>query len=64
MSTSTLRYRDATMPRPPDGLGRGAVLAVLVHLLLIAAMSNRCTRIASTAPRPRPSGGRGIVASR
>jgi colicin import membrane protein len=39
MSTSTLRYRDATMPRPPDGLGRGAVLAVLVHLLLIAAIA-------------------------
>ena len=39
MSTSTLRYRDATMPRPPDGLGRGAVLALLVHLLLIAAIA-------------------------
>ena len=39
MSTSTLRFRDATMPRPPDGLGRGAVLALLVHLLLIAAIA-------------------------
>jgi len=39
MSTSTLRYRDATMPRPPDGLGRGALLAILVHLLLIAAIA-------------------------
>ena len=40
MSTTTLpRFRDATMPRPPDGLGRGAVLAVLVHLLLIVAIA-------------------------
>ena len=40
MSTSTLpRFRDATMPRSADGLGRGAVLAVLVHLLLIVAIA-------------------------
>ena len=40
MQTSTFpRLRDASMPRPPDGLGRGAVLAILVHLLLIAAIA-------------------------
>jgi len=40
MNTSTLpRFRDATMPRSADGLGRGAVLAVLVHLLLIVAIA-------------------------
>jgi colicin import membrane protein len=31
--------RDASMPRPPDGLGAGAVLALLVHLLLVAALA-------------------------
>jgi colicin import membrane protein len=40
MQASTFpRLRDASMPRPPDGLGRGAVLAILVHLLLIAAIA-------------------------
>lgn len=40
MQASTFpRSRDATMPRPPDGLGRGAALAILVHLLLIAAIA-------------------------
>lgn len=40
MDAATLpRLRDASMPRPPDGLGAGAVLAVLVHLLLVAALA-------------------------
>ncbi|HEX7435112.1 MAG TPA: cell envelope integrity protein TolA [Caldimonas sp.] len=40
MDAATLpRLRDASMPRPPDGLGTGAVLAVLVHLLLVAALA-------------------------
>jgi colicin import membrane protein len=40
MQASTFpRLRDASLPRPPDGLGRGAVLAILVHLLLIAAIA-------------------------
>ncbi|MEP7056150.1 MAG: cell envelope integrity protein TolA [Caldimonas sp.] len=30
---------DAAKPRPPDGFGAGAVLAVLVHLLLLAALA-------------------------
>ena len=40
MQASTFpRSRDAALPRPPDGLGRGAALAILVHLLLIAAIA-------------------------
>ena len=40
MSAATLTMtRDARQPRPPDGLGIGAVLALLVHLLLIAALA-------------------------
>ena len=40
MHAATLSMsRDALAPRPPDGLGVGAVLAVLVHLLLIAALA-------------------------
>ncbi|HEX7441522.1 MAG TPA: TonB C-terminal domain-containing protein [Caldimonas sp.] len=38
-AASLPRLRDASMPRPPDGLGTGAVLAVLVHLLLVAALA-------------------------
>jgi colicin import membrane protein len=38
MSAATMS-RDATLPRPPDGLGLGAILAILVHLLLIAALA-------------------------
>jgi colicin import membrane protein len=40
MNAATLPIaRDATLPKPPDGLGKGAVLALLVHLLLIAAIA-------------------------
>ena len=31
--------RDALMPRPPGGMGRGLVLAIIAHLLLVAALS-------------------------
>jgi colicin import membrane protein len=37
-AASTLE-RDALMPRPPEGMGRGLGLAVLVHLGLIAALA-------------------------
>ncbi len=38
MSTATLQ-RDALMPRPPGGMGRGLVFALVAHALLIAALS-------------------------
>ncbi|MDQ6679392.1 MAG: cell envelope integrity protein TolA [Pseudomonadota bacterium] len=40
MDTATLTLsRDAMRPRPADGLGKGALLAILVHLLLIAVLA-------------------------
>ena len=40
MNTAALPMsRDAMQPRPRDGLGIGAVLALLVHLLLIATLA-------------------------
>ena len=38
MSAAAL-HRDAFMPRPPRGMGSGLVLAMLVHLLLVAALA-------------------------
>jgi len=41
MSTAALHLttRDATLPKTRDGMGVGAVLALLVHVLLIAALA-------------------------
>ena len=40
MNTAALPMsRDAMQPRPRDGMGLGAVLALLVHVLLIAALA-------------------------
>ncbi|HJV59589.1 MAG TPA: cell envelope integrity protein TolA [Albitalea sp.] len=38
MTTAVLQ-RDALMPRPPDGMGPGLMLALLIHLLLVAALA-------------------------
>jgi colicin import membrane protein len=37
--TSAVLRRDVLMPRPPDGMGPGLVLALLIHALLIAALA-------------------------
>ena len=39
MNIDAAQHRDALMPRPPEGMGKGLLLAVLAHVLLIAALS-------------------------
>jgi colicin import membrane protein len=36
---STLTHRDVLMPQPPGGLGKGAVLALIVHVGLVIALA-------------------------
>jgi colicin import membrane protein len=50
MATLAARH-DPLMPRPPDGLGRGLVLALLVHGLLVAGLAVSVNwRSSSVAP--------------
>src|SRR2546422_9373535 len=37
--TTLAMQRDALMPRPPGGTGQGFVLALIVHMLLVAAIA-------------------------
>lgn len=36
---NTLTHRDVLMPQPPGGLGKGAVLALIVHIGLVIALA-------------------------
>jgi colicin import membrane protein len=47
VNSATLK-RDAFMPRPPPGMGPGLVLALLVHVLLVAAIAFSVNWRAST----------------